>query len=29
MQTFEARAKQDGISSEEVARTYRDLAQMY
>jgi hypothetical protein len=26
MQTFEARAKRDGISSEEVARTYRDLA---
>lgn len=26
MQTFEARAKRDGISSEEVARTCRDLA---
>ena len=28
MQTFEGRAKRDGISSEEVARTYRDLAQI-
>ncbi|MFA6213054.1 MAG: hypothetical protein WCT03_08720 [Candidatus Obscuribacterales bacterium] len=28
MQTFEARAKRDGVSSEEVSRTYRDLAQV-
>ncbi|CAN5504338.1 hypothetical protein BH11CYA1_BH11CYA1_44990 [soil metagenome] len=26
MQTFETRAKRDGLSSDEVARTYRDLA---